>query len=78
MAKPFSAAAIMGALRSQLASVEATVDRHESATVVEVGDGIAHVGGLRSAMAGELLQFTSSTTGKTVYGLAQNLDVDEI
>ena len=29
-------------------------------------------------MAGELLEFTSSITGRTVYGLAQNLDRDEV
>ena len=43
-----------------------------------MGDGIAHVFGLKSAMAGELLEFTSSVTGRTVYGLAQNLDRDEV
>ena len=73
-----NAASIMDALRSQLASVDTTVDHRESALVVGVGDGIAHVGGLHSAMAGELLQFTSSSTGKTVYGLAQNLDTKEV
>ena len=78
MADTLNAASIMDALRTQLASVQTTVDRRESAEVVEVGDGIAHVEGLKSAMAGELLLFTSSTTGKIVYGLAQNLDQDEI
>ena len=65
-----SAADIMSALRAQLASMEITVDRRESSYVVEVGDGIAHVAGLKTAMAGELLHFTSSTTGQSVYGLA--------
>ena len=46
--------------------------------VIEVGDGIAHVSGLKSAMAGELLKFSSSSTGRDVYGLAQNLDADEV
>ena len=78
MAETFSAASIMETLRSRLASVETTIDRRESTTVIEVGDGVAYVGGLKSAMAGELLQFTSSATGKTIYGLAQNLDVNEI
>ena len=39
-----------------------------------MADGIARVAGLRSAMAGELLEFTSSVTGHSVFGLAQNLD----
>ena len=34
--------------------------------------------GLKTAMAGELLQFTSSTSGKSVFGLAQNLDEAEV
>ena len=29
-------------------------------------------------MAGELLQFTSTTTGRSVYGLAQNLDEEAV
>ena len=70
--------AIMARLREQLSHIEATVDQHESSTVVEVGDGIAHIAGLETAMAGELLQFTSSSTGRSVYGLAQNLDEDEV
>ena len=41
-------------------------------------DGIARVSGLKSAMAGELLEFKSSDTGETVFGLAQNLDRDEV
>ena len=46
-------------------------------TVIQVGDGIARVDGLRDAMAGELLEFIGEG-GKTVYGLAQNLEEDEV
>ena len=70
--------AIIARLREQLSQITPTVDKQESSAVVEVGDGIAHVSGLNSAMAGELLQFTSSATGRAVYGLAQNLDEDEV
>ena len=69
---------IMEVLRERLGEIDATVDRRESSYVLEVGDGIAHVAGLKTAMAGELLQFTSSSTGKSVYGLAQNLEEDEV
>lgn len=69
---------IMSTLREELAQINATVDRQEASVVTEVGDGIAHVSGLKTAMAGELLKFTSSATGRDVYGLAQNLDVDEV
>lgn len=47
--------------------------REEVGTVVDSGDGIAHVEGLPSAMANELLEFEDGTRG-----LALNLDVREI
>jgi F-type H+-transporting ATPase subunit alpha len=47
--------------------------RDEVGTVVTSGDGIAHVEGLPSAMANELLQFANGTLG-----IALNLDVREI
>ncbi|MGI5492022.1 F0F1 ATP synthase subunit alpha [Microtetraspora malaysiensis] len=47
--------------------------REEIGTVVDCGDGIAHVSGLPSTMANELLEFEDGTRG-----LALNLDVREI
>jgi F-type H+-transporting ATPase subunit alpha len=47
--------------------------REEIGTVVDAGDGIAHVSGLPSTMANELLEFEGGTRG-----LALNLDVREI
>ena len=78
MTDSISSQKIMDTLRKELAAIGATVDRQEASVVTEVGDGIAHVSGLKTAMAGELLQFTSSLTGRDVYGLAQNLDRDEV
>ena len=78
MAMHIEASYIMDAIRAGLANVEMTVDTRESAPVSEVGDGIAYVGGLKSVMSGELLQFNSSATGHTVYGLAQNLEENRI
>ena len=72
------AASIMDTLRGRLDSLKLEAERHEAAEVIEVGDGIAHVAGLKTAMSGELLRLTSSTTGKNVYGLAQNLEEDEV
>jgi F-type H+-transporting ATPase subunit alpha len=72
------ASLIMDTLRAELGALETKVERQEASTVAEVGDGIAHVFGLKTAMSGELLRFTSSATGRSVYGLAQNLDVDEV
>jgi F-type H+-transporting ATPase subunit alpha len=72
------AASIMDMLHKRLDNLELVAETHESAPVIEVGDGIAHVAGLKTAMSGELLQLTSSATGKNVYGLAQNLEEDEV
>ena len=78
MADQISSEVILRTLRENLAQINAAVDEQEASVVTEVGDGIAHVAGLKSAMAGELLQFTSSVSGKSVYGLAQNLDKEEV
>ena len=65
-------------LRKRLRDLEPTVDTRETARVIAVGDGIARMDGLKGAMAGELLEFNSAETGKTVFGLVQNLDRDEV
>ena len=72
-----TAQSIDEALRKQLEALEVGVDSREAGTVIQVGDGIARVDGLKNAMAGELLEFISES-GKTVYGLAQNLEEDVI
>ena len=78
MIKEIKASTIMETLYRELDALQTTVERQEASTVAEVGDGIAHVMGLRTAMSGELLRFTSSQTGRSVYGLAQNLDENEV
>ena len=72
------ASTISDVLKERLGNLTANVDTREVSSVLEIGDGIAYVQGLKSAMAGELLEFTSSLTGNHVYGLAQNLDSDEV
>lgn len=72
-----TAKSIDEALRKQLDSLQTSVDAREVGTVVQVGDGIARVDGLKGAMAGELLEFVGYG-GKVVYGLAQNLEEDEV
>ena len=54
------------------------VDAEEVGTVLEVRDGIARVYGLARAMAGEMLEITSSETGEAVTALALNLEEDNI
>ncbi len=72
-----SAQSIDEALRAQLDKLETKVESTEMGTVIQVGDGIARVDGLKGAMMGERLEFVGQD-GKIVYGLAQNLEEDEI
>src|SRR5687767_2200844 len=54
------------------------LDVDEVGTVLEVKDGIARIYGLAKAMAGEMLEITSSETKSTVTALALNLEEDNI
>src|ERR1044071_1836300 len=54
------------------------LDVEEVGTVLEVKDGIARIYGLQKAMAGEMLEVTSSETGNRVTALALNLEEDNI
>src|SRR5205823_4643381 len=56
----------------------AELDVREVGTVLEVKDGIARIYGLTSAMAGEMLELTSSETSEKVTGQALNLEEDNI
>lgn len=64
---------IRGALERYIASYSPEVSREEVGLVTDASDGIAHVEGLPSTMANELLEFADGTLG-----LALNLDVREI
>ena len=70
-----TAKSIDDALRKQLDALKVNIESREVGTVIQIGDGIARVDGLRDAMAGELLEFVGQG-GKTVYGLAHNLEED--
>lgn len=72
-----TAQSIDEALRKQLAALNTSVESREVGTVIQIGDGIARIDGLKDAMAGELLEFVGSK-GQAVYGLAQNLEEDEV
>jgi F-type H+-transporting ATPase subunit alpha len=54
------------------------LDVEEVGSVLEVKDGIARIYGLNKAMAGEMLEITSSETGNKIVGLALNLEEDNI
>jgi F-type H+-transporting ATPase subunit alpha len=60
-------------IRKELAEVEEAVDFSEVGTVIEVGDGIARIVGLENVMTSEMLEFPNG-----VYGLAMNLERDEV
>src|SRR3712207_1955465 len=57
-------AEITSILKQEIAGFEQRVQVSEVGTVIEVGDGIARVYGLRNAMAGELLEFENGTMGQ--------------
>lgn len=63
-------------LRKQLDSFRPELDVREVGEVLQVGDGIATVDGLKGAMAGELLEFSGA--GGNVLGMALNLDETRI
>src|SRR5207342_535305 len=54
------------------------LDVEEVGTLLEVKDGIARIYGLQKAMAGEMLEITSSETGEKITALALNLEEDNI
>src|SRR5690348_8119318 len=65
-------------LREIAAADLTTADVSEVGTVLEVRDGIARIYGLLSAVASEMLEFTSQETGETVTGLVLNLEEDNV
>jgi F-type H+-transporting ATPase subunit alpha len=64
---------IQGAIEQYVASFAADTQREEIGTVVDTGDGIAHVEGMPSVMTQELLEFPGG-----VLGVALNLDVHNV
>ncbi len=68
-----SAEDIQGAIEEYVAGFEAETEREEIGTVIDAGDGIAHVEGLPSVMTQELLEFPGG-----VLGVALNLDEHNI
>ncbi|BBY34846.1 F0F1 ATP synthase subunit alpha [Mycolicibacter minnesotensis] len=60
---------IQGAIEEYVSSFSAETAREEVGTVIDAGDGIAHVEGLPSVMTQELLEFPGG-----VLGVALNLD----
>jgi F-type H+-transporting ATPase subunit alpha len=66
-------AEITSILKHEIEDFKQQVEVSEVGTVIEVGDGIARIYGLRNAMAGELLEFENGTIGQVF-----NLEEDSI
>jgi F-type H+-transporting ATPase subunit alpha len=66
-------AEITSVLKREIAGFDQKLTVSEVGTVIEVGDGIARIYGLRNAMAGELLEFANGTMGQVF-----NLEEDSI
>lgn len=64
---------ISAILRRQLSGFEKEADIHEVGTVLQVGDGVAHVYGLNKVMASELVEFPND-----VIGMVLNLEEDNV
>ena len=64
---------ISSILNNQLENYDKNIEASDIGTVIEVGDGIARVYGLKDAMVNELLEFPGG-----VQGMAQNLEEDNI
>ena len=64
---------ISNIIKQQIAGYDQTVDVMETGTVLSVGDGIARLYGLDSAMAGELVEFPGG-----VMGMVLNLEEDNV
>jgi F-type H+-transporting ATPase subunit alpha len=60
-------------LKEQIKNYSKSLEVSESGTVLSVGDGVARVYGLDSAMAGELVEFPGS-----VFGMVLNLEQDSV
>ena len=64
---------ITAIIKDQIKNYKTDLNVDEVGSVIEIGDGIAHIHGLNKAMAGELLDF-----GNDIYGLVLNLEQDNV
>ena len=60
-------------IKEEIKNYNKTLDIKNIGTVIEVGDGIARIYGLKDAMSGELLEFPGG-----VYGMVLNLEANNV
>jgi F-type H+-transporting ATPase subunit alpha len=68
----FKADEIVSVLQSEIQQYEKKLDTREVGRVLEVGDGIARVYGLQSAMNGEMVEFSRTGIRGLVFNLEEN------
>lgn len=73
MNSKIDAAVVDSILKKQIEEFKSEIEVVEEGQIIELGDGIARVNGLKSVMAGELLSFPND-----LFGMALNLEEDEI
>ncbi len=66
---------ISSIIRNKIENYEAQTEISNIGSVLEVGDGIARIYGLRNVMAGELVEFQD---GKSTLGMTLNLEEDNV
>ena len=64
---------ITAIIKDQIKNYNVDLNVDDVGTVIEIGDGIAHIHGLDKAMSGELLDF-----GNDIYGMVLNLEHDNV
>lgn len=64
---------ITAIIKQQIQDYDVQLNVDDVGTVLDIGDGIAHIYGLEKAMAGELLELPHG-----VYGLVLNLELDNV
>ncbi|MDH4128363.1 MAG: F0F1 ATP synthase subunit alpha [Spirochaetota bacterium] len=60
-------------IKKEISGYESVLEEEEIGTVLDIGDGIAKIHGLRKIMAGEMVEFQDGTNG-----LALNLEEDAV
>lgn len=71
--KPLRLEEISSLIKEQIKNYKKEINTVETGTVIKIGDGIAFIHGLDSAMSGELLEFPND-----VYGMVLNLEKDSV
>ncbi len=64
---------ITSLLKQQLSELKVDIDVSEVGEVIMVGDGVAHISGLKNVMSSELVELPNG-----VFGIALNLEEDNV